>query len=62
MIAGKREWGHFTGLIELLHVSSRREDREEIGPQAAAAPDAAPGRVANALVTILEAGRLPFSA
>jgi len=31
MIAGKREWQHFTGLIELLHVSSRREDREYVG-------------------------------
>ena len=31
MIAGKREWGQFTGLVELLHVSSRREDREDIG-------------------------------
>lgn len=29
MIAGKRDWRHFTGLVELLHVSSRREDREE---------------------------------
>jgi hypothetical protein len=26
MIAGKRVWGSITGLIELLHVSSRRED------------------------------------
>ena len=31
MIAGKREWEHFTALIELLHVSSRREDRDELG-------------------------------
>ena len=31
MIAGKREWKHFTGLIELLHVSSRREDRDDFG-------------------------------
>ena len=31
MIAGKRDWGHFTGLVELLHVSSRREDREDVG-------------------------------
>jgi hypothetical protein len=30
MIAGKREWGHLTGLVELLHVSSRRENREDI--------------------------------
>jgi hypothetical protein len=31
MIAAKREFGLFTGLVELLHVSSRREDREEVG-------------------------------
>jgi hypothetical protein len=31
MIAAKREWTHFTGLVELLHVSSTREDREEVG-------------------------------
>ena len=31
MLAGKRQWGSVTGLIELLHVSSRREDREEVG-------------------------------
>lgn len=31
MIAAKREWGAVTGLLELLHVSSRREDREIIG-------------------------------
>ena len=31
MIAGKREWGHLTGIVELLHVSSRRADREELG-------------------------------
>jgi hypothetical protein len=31
IIAGKREWGHLTGLVELLHVSSSREDREDIG-------------------------------
>jgi hypothetical protein len=31
MLAGKREWRHFTGLVELLHVSSRRENREDIG-------------------------------
>ena len=29
--AGKHDWRHFTGLIELLHVSSEREDREDIG-------------------------------
>ena len=26
MIAGKRDWTHFTGLVELLHVSARRND------------------------------------
>jgi hypothetical protein len=31
MIAAKREWGPVTGLFELLHVSSKREDREELG-------------------------------
>jgi hypothetical protein len=31
MIAGKRDWGHVTGLVELLHVSSRREDRGDFG-------------------------------
>jgi hypothetical protein len=31
MIAGRREWGPVTGLVELLHVSSRREQREELG-------------------------------
>jgi hypothetical protein len=31
MLAGKREWGPVTGLVELLHVSSRREDREVVG-------------------------------
>jgi hypothetical protein len=31
MIAAKRSWQNFTGLIELLHVSSRREDRQDIG-------------------------------
>ena len=31
MIAAKREWAQFTGLVELLHVSSRREDREDVG-------------------------------
>jgi hypothetical protein len=31
MIAGKREWGPFTGLVELLHISSKREDREDVG-------------------------------
>jgi hypothetical protein len=31
MIAGKREWTHLAALVELLHVSSEREDREEAG-------------------------------
>lgn len=31
MIAGKHEWGRFAALIELLHVSSRRENREDVG-------------------------------
>jgi len=31
MLAAKRDWGKLTGLVELLHVSSRREDREETG-------------------------------
>lgn len=31
MLAARREWKHFTGLLELLHVSSRREDRTGFG-------------------------------
>jgi hypothetical protein len=31
MLASKREWTHFTTVIELLHVSSRRADREDFG-------------------------------
>ena len=31
MLAAKREWPHLTGLIELLHVSSRRENRDVLG-------------------------------
>ena len=31
MIAARRDWGPISGLIELLHVSSRREDRDEFG-------------------------------
>jgi hypothetical protein len=31
MLAAKREWAHFAGLVELLHVTSKREDREEAG-------------------------------
>jgi hypothetical protein len=30
MIAGKREWGRFTGLLELLHVSSDNGAREQL--------------------------------
>ena len=30
MVAGKREWGPVTGLVELLHVSSKREDRKDL--------------------------------
>ena len=35
MFAAKREWGPVTGLLELLHVSSRRQDREglELNPR-----------------------------
>ena len=34
-LAGKREWGRFTGLVELIHVSSDRSAREhfELEPQ-----------------------------
>jgi hypothetical protein len=31
MLAAKRDWPHFTGLLELLHVSSKRADRDEVG-------------------------------
>jgi hypothetical protein len=31
MLAAKREWAHFAGLVELLHVTSKREDREQAG-------------------------------
>ena len=30
MVAGKRDWGRFTALVELLHVSSERGDRHEV--------------------------------
>jgi|tagenome__1003787_1003787.scaffolds.fasta_scaffold20930096_1 hypothetical protein len=33
MLAAKRQWGRVTGLVELLHVSSRRENREDAGLQ-----------------------------
>jgi hypothetical protein len=29
MLAGKRQWGRVTGLVELLHVSSRRDNRAD---------------------------------
>jgi hypothetical protein len=31
MLSAKRDWTHVTGLVELIHVSSRREDRDEAG-------------------------------
>ena len=31
MLSAKREWTNVTGLVELLHVSSWREDRDDIG-------------------------------
>jgi hypothetical protein len=31
MLAGKHEWGRITGLVELLHVSSRRDNRADAG-------------------------------
>jgi len=31
MLAARREWTHLTGLIELLHVSSSRENRTDVG-------------------------------
>jgi hypothetical protein len=31
MVAAKRDWGRFTGLLELLHVASRRDQLEEAG-------------------------------
>ena len=31
MLAAKRDWGHLTGLVELLHVSSRRDNRLDAG-------------------------------
>jgi hypothetical protein len=33
MLAAKHAWTHVTGLLELLHVSSKRDDREEAGLQ-----------------------------
>ena len=52
MIAAKRDWGPFTGLVELLHVSSDNAGARGCRAESAPAPDAAPGRSANALVTI----------
>jgi hypothetical protein len=31
MFAAKRDWAHFTGLVELLHVSSKRANRADLG-------------------------------
>lgn len=31
MVAAKREWKHFSVLVELLHVSSKRDNREDAG-------------------------------
>src|SRR5438270_667320 len=31
MLAAKRDWGHVSGLVELLHVSSRREQLAQLG-------------------------------
>ena len=31
MLAAKRDWANVTGLVELLHVSSSRDDREAFG-------------------------------
>jgi hypothetical protein len=33
MVAGKRDWRHFTGLVELLHVWSKNGSREHVGEQ-----------------------------
>jgi hypothetical protein len=31
MLAARHDWTHFTGLVEMLHVSSSRDNREEVG-------------------------------
>lgn len=31
MLAAKHDWAHVTGLIEFIHVSSKRENREDVG-------------------------------
>ena len=49
-------FGRFTGLVEVLHVSSRTPAREHAELSAAPAPDPAPGAAANPLVTMF-AGR-----
>ena len=33
MLSGQHDWGPITGLVELLHVSSKRESREDYGVQ-----------------------------
>lgn len=33
-IAARRDWGMLTGLVEIIHVSSRHEEREEVGLRA----------------------------
>ena len=30
-LAGKRQWGRFSGLVELIHVCSENESREVLG-------------------------------
>jgi len=30
-VAAKRDWPRFTGLAEILHVSSRRDNRSDVG-------------------------------
>ena len=49
----KRELGPFTGLVELLHVSSKRDDREELGLAPRQRQTQLQAEVANALVTML---------
>ena len=31
MVAAKRDWNALTGMLALLHVASRRDDRAELG-------------------------------
>ena len=56
MLAAKREWRNVTGLVELLHVSSKRQDREEVGLNPRQRQTQLQAAIANALVTILAAG------